>query len=447
MGEEKDEVFPLPSAEEVSTGSSVGVVVADWTGGEERVVKRRLDWHFVPLLTVLYLSCFLDRYAYIEGLRQDLRLMGHQFNLSLTTIFVLFGLVLMKRLGVPFLFIGFGLISLCTAFVGNFTDLMLARAFLGGFEGGVIPGFAFYLSLFYRRTELLFRISLFTSSTTTAGGLWWRNIFFFEGLITMLMGIVAIYFLVSTPSQCESLDEREKYTATERLLLDHRIDWMEPVQRRHVEAAIFNIKHDDPAILKDLGCTSIQAQLIPAPPFVISWFVSIAVAFASDRKRRRGVFIVPLALLGIVHFAVLISAPAVKDQHLAIFFAASGSISKGIIYLSWGIKNVDSPAVRSVAGGYITVLGTVAALTATWTYPLKNAPAYTQGHTINLGIYYLSVVTALLGIAYVHYENGARGKGRRDGRPDGFVERGGPVMGERLECLLGHRHPGLRYIP
>ncbi|KAK8434025.1 hypothetical protein IWX49DRAFT_625923 [Phyllosticta citricarpa] len=62
------------------------------------------------------------------------------------------------------------------------------------------------------------------------------------------------------------------------------------------------------------------------------------------------------------------------------------------------LTDVDSPAVRSVAAGYITVLGTVTALTA----------AYTQGHTINLGIYYLSVVAALFGIVYVHHENDAR---------------------------------------
>lgn len=40
---------------------------------------------------------------------------------------------------VPFLFIGFGFISLCTAFVKDFAGLMVARAVLGGFEGGVIP--------------------------------------------------------------------------------------------------------------------------------------------------------------------------------------------------------------------------------------------------------------------------------------------------------------------
>ena len=57
----------------------------------------------------------------------------------------------------------------------------------------------------------------------------------------MIVGIGAIFFLVSNPSQCKFLDERERHIAMERLLLDHRIDWMERVERRHVKAAICNI--------------------------------------------------------------------------------------------------------------------------------------------------------------------------------------------------------------
>ncbi|KAK7535803.1 major facilitator superfamily domain-containing protein [Phyllosticta citribraziliensis] len=511
MGETNEDVLPPKGAEEASTGSSVGAVVPDWTEEEERAVRRKIDWHLIPLLTVLYLFCFLDRAnignAYIEGLKEDLKLRDHQFNWALTIFFVVFGLcdipssILLKRLGgaiwIPFLFIGFGLISLCTAFVRNYTDLMLARAFLGGFEGGVIPCFAFYLSLFYRRTEHLFRVSIFIATTMMAGGFggllasgfsnipsWgvdsmrihtWRNIFFFEGLITMLLGIGAIFFLVSTPMQCKFLDERERYIATERLLLDHRIDWMEPVERRHVKAAICNIHtticavgfmcsaltlnslaFSMPAILRNLGWTSTKAQLMTVPPFVFGWLTAIVFAFFSDRMRRRGVFIVPLALFGVVGFSVLVSSPSVKYKYMAMFFAASGLPSAGIIYLCWGLNNVASPAVRAVAGGYITVLGTFAALTATWTYLPENAPSYTQGHAVNLAVSALSVATALTGIAYVHYENGARSKGRRDGRLEkeldggegvGAGGGGGGAERERLELLLGHRHPRFRYIP
>lgn len=59
--------------------------------------------------------------------------------------------------------------SLCTAFVTTFAGLCVARAFLGLAEGGTMPGIAFYLSTFYRRGELLFRIGIFVSASSLAG--------------------------------------------------------------------------------------------------------------------------------------------------------------------------------------------------------------------------------------------------------------------------------------
>jgi adenylosuccinate synthase len=51
--------------------------------------------------------------------------------------------ILLKKIGpkyyLPLLVVGFGLVSLCTAFVKSFSGLLAARAILGVFEGGVMP--------------------------------------------------------------------------------------------------------------------------------------------------------------------------------------------------------------------------------------------------------------------------------------------------------------------
>ena len=33
----------------------------DWTQSEETALRHKLDWYIVPLVTLLYLLCFLDR--------------------------------------------------------------------------------------------------------------------------------------------------------------------------------------------------------------------------------------------------------------------------------------------------------------------------------------------------------------------------------------------------
>lgn len=68
----------------------------------------------------------------------------------------------------------FGLVSLCTAFVQSYPSLLVVRALLGIFEGGAMPGFAFLLSCFYKKSELFFRMSIFIASSSLAssfGGL------------------------------------------------------------------------------------------------------------------------------------------------------------------------------------------------------------------------------------------------------------------------------------
>lgn len=70
---------------------------------------------------------------------------------------------------VPFLVFGFGACSIACAFVQNHSQLYVARVFLGVFEGGTLPGIAFFLSGFYRRQELMFRIGIFISGSSMSG--------------------------------------------------------------------------------------------------------------------------------------------------------------------------------------------------------------------------------------------------------------------------------------
>lgn len=33
----------------------------EWDDEEEKRIRNKLDWHIVPVVTVLYLLCFIDR--------------------------------------------------------------------------------------------------------------------------------------------------------------------------------------------------------------------------------------------------------------------------------------------------------------------------------------------------------------------------------------------------
>lgn len=69
----------------------------------------------------------------------------------------------------------------------------------------------------------------------------WRNIFFFEGLFTLLVGFAAPFVMPTSPEQCWFLTERERQIATLRLKSRSGADENEKVGPRHVKRSVLNI--------------------------------------------------------------------------------------------------------------------------------------------------------------------------------------------------------------
>ncbi|KAK1985843.1 major facilitator superfamily transporter [Colletotrichum cereale] len=465
----------------------------EWTEDEERAVRRKLDWHTVPLVTLLYLLCFLDRSnignARIQGMRDDIDIEGYRFNWALSVFYIVYLLVevpsniILKRVGprfyLPFLVLGFGLVSLCTAFVTSFEGLVGARAVLGIFEGGAMPGFSFFLSSFYKREELLFRLGIFISAASLAGAFggllaaglsrippWgidsmlihtWRNIFFFEGLFTVIVGGLAPLWMPTDPATAYFLDDRERAIAVERLQRQQKSNTEAKVNMGDVKRAVLcihtytcafgffliNITVQGlsvfmPTILADLGWTATQAQLYSVPPYVIAALTAILIAWFSDKTRQRGIFLAAFSLLAVIGFAILRFETKASIRYMAVYFVTAGAFPGGPGFLSWAMNNAAGPSVRAVTSGYVVSIGTIGGIVATWTYTYKDAPKYFTGHTINLVGQSLTVLLSVFGIFYCMYENKARAAGKRDHRLEGLTD--------EEQDQLGHQHPSFRYM-
>lgn len=370
----------------------------EWTEEEEKAIRHKIDWHTVPLVTLLYMLCFLDRInignARIQGMAVELDLnQGVRFNWALSIFYIVYLLVevpsniILKRIGprfyLPFLVCGFGMVSLCTAFTRDFGGLMAARVFLGIFEGGAMPGMAFFLSCFYKRNELLFRIGIYVSAASIAGAFggllatglsripeWgvaamriatWRNIFFFEGLVTILVGLLAPIWMPTDPSTAYFLTERERRIAAERLIREHKADPAQNVTVADLKSAIFCIHNYTcalgfflinitvqglsvfmPTILEDLGWTNTRAQLLSVPPYVAACLVAIAVAYGSDKTHQRGIWLASFSCLAVVGFAILRWVADPNLRYMAVFFVTVGAFPGGPGFLSWAMNSKSS---------------------------------------------------------------------------------------------------------
>lgn len=71
----------------------------------------------------------------------------------------------------------------------------------------------------------------------------WRNIFFFEGLITVIVGLCAPFVMPTTPGECWFLTERERRIAAERLVAKGGAEENEKVEFRHLTRSFMNINN------------------------------------------------------------------------------------------------------------------------------------------------------------------------------------------------------------
>ena len=59
---------------------------------KEKALLRKLDWHVLPMITVLYMFAFVDRInignARIQGMETDLGMKGNDLNVALFIFFV-----------------------------------------------------------------------------------------------------------------------------------------------------------------------------------------------------------------------------------------------------------------------------------------------------------------------------------------------------------------------
>lgn len=172
------------------------------------------------------------------GLPEELGLSGDQPNIALTIFFIpymLFELpsnLCMKqfspRIWLSLCTVSFGIVMLGQGFVHNFSGLLATRFFLGIAEAGIFPGSFYLISFWYRRDESLKRFTAFWSSILLSGSFGgllataisnmdgicgmrsWRWLFILEGILTIVIGIVAFFTLSDFPREAKWLSPEER---------------------------------------------------------------------------------------------------------------------------------------------------------------------------------------------------------------------------------------------
>jgi MFS family permease len=176
--------------------------------------------------------------ARLYNLSEDLGLVGNQYQIAVSILFVTYLLfevpsnLVLKRFTpsrwIAFLATAWGIVATLTGLVHSFGSLVACRLILGALEAGLFPGLNVYLTFFYTKSELAMRVGYLFVSAAIAGSLGgllaygighmqgieglsgWRWIMIIEGLPTFVLGIATFFLLPNDPSSAYFLTEDEK---------------------------------------------------------------------------------------------------------------------------------------------------------------------------------------------------------------------------------------------
>jgi len=116
-----------------------------------------------------------------------------------------------------------------------------------------------------------------------------------------------------------------------------------------------------PTILKQLGWTSVRAQVMSIPIFVVATILALSAAILTDKLRRRYIFIIGGCLLATIGYAILLSMSSVPvgARYFAVFAIVGGGYIAHPICMVWLNNNLGGHYKRGVGSAMQIGLGNV----------------------------------------------------------------------------------------
>jgi MFS transporter, ACS family, tartrate transporter len=388
-------------------------------------VGRRL----VPFLMLCYFFCFLDRvnigFAALQ-MNQDLGFTASVYGFGAGILFITYmlcetpsNLILTKvgaRRWIARIMVTWGLIAAGMAFVTGETSFYIMRALLGVAEAGFFPGIIFYLMFWfpgkYRgRVTGLFMACIPLSAAigspfSTAllyldgplGLRGWQWMFVLQGLPSVVLGVIAWFYLTERPREASWLATDEQSWLAARIdgehhqrhaalsigvlqtLINPRVLALSAIAF-FVSALIFGVSFFLPQIIKAFGLTNMQTGLVTLVPYAVGAAAMTWYGRRSDRlMERKGHLAVALLVAAVgVGAAAMIEEPIMK---MAAFTVSAAGLYAALpvfwtlapAFLSGASAAVGIAYINSWAalGGFVApyVMGVLKDATGTFTYGL-----------------------------------------------------------------------------
>lgn len=422
--------------------------------GPQGSALKKVTWHILPYLFIIYFIAFLDRssitYASIGGMDKDLGLTATTYGFIAGIFFIgyfIFGIpgnMMLEKIGarrwMAFILIFWGTVTLITGFANSIPMLVVLRFLLGVSEAGLFPGMTLYITYWIRSKDRARAIAAFMVAPPVANSVgapvatWiitqvhlelglagWRWLFIIIGIPAVLMGIYTIFFLADKPTTATWLSTEERDWLVQALATD-----AQQAQEKRVINAPFLAAFKDAKIWKFTGMnffyciglygitfwmpqmvqalsadfTTMQIGLISAVPYLLGAIALVINGRLSDRSGERPLHTAGGALLGSLGFigaALTTALPAASIGFICL--AAIGVYAYSGPY--WALSTTIDPRMAAVGLGIVNAVGNFGGFFG----PYAIGWLKTSTHSTVTGMFFLAaalLIPALIVLTFRH---------------------------------------------
>lgn len=325
--------------------------------------------------------------------------------------------------------IAWSITTLCTGFIQNFSQAIAVRVLLGTFEAGLVPCIVFIISTIWSREDQAKRNAIIYGCNCLSGAFGgliaygiesmgtrhglaaWRWLFIVEGAASIVLCGICWCLLPNTAEDAWFLNAEEKELMRARKQRDLVNRGTEEFPMKYAKMAltdicvyagaiclfcssiaIFGFGTFLPTIIKGLGYTSLQANYLTIPVYILATCTLATATFASDRLKKRTAVLSVLPIPVIVGYIIVCGTANHAVGYFAMFLCGAGIYSFNCILLTWVSNNLAPDYKRSVGVPLFICLGNISGIVSSNIYPSTDAPRYVMGNAVSAGMEFLALL-------------------------------------------------------
>ncbi|KAI0197597.1 pantothenate transporter [Astrocystis sublimbata] len=425
------------------------------TAEEEKKLIRRIDWHLMPLCSLMFLFKNLD----VDNV-SNARIMNRGTSMNIITQLGMtsdeFALVTVLYY-IPYIIgeapsnlllkyfspskwqarimITWGIVLALHVPVVNKQGLYAVRFFLGLAEAGMFPGVILQMTYWYRPDEMSLRLLYFYicgnlsgiisgllafgfDKVSGAGGLsGWQWLFLVEAIGTILAGGAIWFLLPDFPETASWLTDREKAFIQARLpenapraseqnfnigeiwssLKDKRL-WLFTLIWALFTVGTQGVRFYQPTVIANLGFTTIaQAQLLNLPISVVGLIVIFVTGSMADSGRLpRPIYPLTFLLIIIASYSVLIVYPNNGGVYAATLIGNAVSVAWYPMMWPWRVQTTSRATGSAFSIGFVNSYGQIGGALGPQIFRSAYAPRYTISFGVAAGLVGACAITTVI---------------------------------------------------